>query len=144
VALRYFNIYGPRQDPNGDYAAVIPKFVHRLKAGQAPLIYGDGQQTRDFVYVGDVVRANLLACEQPQASGNIFNIASGQATSLLDLAGILSGMTAGSIPPQLLPAREGDIRHSRGDGSYAQTLLGYQPNVQLHEGLQQLYDSINA
>jgi len=143
VALRYFNIYGPRQDPNGDYAAVIPKFVHRLKAGQAPLIYGDGQQTRDFVYVGDVVRANLLACEHPQASGHVFNIASGQATSLLDLAEILGGL-AGSIPPQFAPAREGDIRHSRGDGSFAQTLLGFQPETKLHEGLQQLYDSINA
>jgi nucleoside-diphosphate-sugar epimerase len=142
VALRYFNIYGPRQDPNGDYAAVIPKFVYRLKAGQAPLIYGDGQQTRDFVYVGDVVRANLLACEQPQASGHVFNIASGQATSLLDLAEILGGL-AGPIPPQFAPAREGDIRHSRGDGAYAHTLLGFQPNMQLHEGLQHLYDSIN-
>ena len=142
VALRYFNIYGPRQDPNGDYAAVIPKFVHRLKAGQAPLIYGDGQQTRDFVYVGDVVRANLLTCEHPQASGHVFNIASGRATSLIDLAEILGGL-AGSIAPQFAPAREGDIRHSRGDGTYAQALLGFKPSVTLHEGLQQLYDSIN-
>ncbi len=144
VCLRYFNIYGPRQDPNGDYAAVIPKFAQRLKAGQAPLIYGDGHQTRDFVYVGDVVRANLLACEQPQAIGQIFNIASGQRTSLLDLAALISGLALQPIQPQFAPPREGDILHSRGDGTCAQAQLGFQPTMQLSEGLKQLYDSINS
>jgi UDP-glucose 4-epimerase len=143
VCLRYFNIYGPRQDPNGDYAAVIPKFVQRLKVGQAPLIYGDGQQTRDFVYVRDVVRANLMACQHPQASGQVFNIASSQGTSLLDLADILSSLVPRSIQPQFAPARDGDIRHSRGDGTRAHTLLGFQPAMRLNEGLKQLYDSVN-
>lgn len=143
VCLRYFNIYGPRQDPNGDYAAVIPKFAQRLKAGQAPLIYGDGQQTRDFVYVGDVVRANLLACEHPQASGRVFNIASGQGTSLLELAASVNGLTPQPIQPQFAPPREGDILHSRGDGTCAHTTLGFQPTMRLNEGLKQLYDSIN-
>ncbi|CAG0937492.1 UDP-glucose 4-epimerase [Thermoflexales bacterium] len=143
VCLRYFNIYGPRQDPNGDYAAVIPKFVQRLKAGQAPLIYGAGQQTRDFVYVGDVVRANLLACEHPQASGRVFNIASGQGTSLLELAASVNGLTPQPIQPQFAPPREGDILHSRGDGTCAHTTLGFQPTMGLNEGLKQLYDSIN-
>ena len=143
VCLRYFNIYGPRQDPNGDYAAVIPKFVQRLKAGQAPLVYGDGLQTRDFVYVSDVVRANLLACQHPQASGQVFNIASDQGTSLLDLADILSSLAPRSIRPQFAPARDGDIRHSRGDGTRAHTMLGFQPAIRLIEGLRQLYDSVN-
>ncbi len=143
VCLRYFNIYGPRQDPNGDYAAVIPKFVQRLKAGQAPLIYGNGQQTRDFVYVGDVVRANLLACEHPQASGRVFNIASGQGTSLLDLAAIVSSLAPRPIQPQFAPPREGDILHSRGDGACAHATLGFQPTMRLDEGLRQLYDSVN-
>jgi nucleoside-diphosphate-sugar epimerase len=144
VCLRYFNIYGPRQDPNGDYAAVIPKFVQRLKAGQAPLIYGDGHQTRDFVYVGDVVRANLLACERPQAAGQVFNIASGQRTSLLDLVTIISSLAPQPVQPQFAPPREGDILHSRGDGTCAQTMLGFQPAVRLNEGLKQLYDSLNS
>lgn len=143
VCLRYFNIYGPRQDPNGDYAAVIPKFVQRLKGGQAPLIYGDGHQTRDFVYVGDVVRANLLACERPQAIGQVFNISSGQRTSLLDLATIVSDLAPQPIQPQFAPPREGDILHSRGDGSCAQAMLGFQPAMRLNEGLKQLYDSVN-
>jgi nucleoside-diphosphate-sugar epimerase len=143
TCLRYFNIYGPRQDPNGDYAAVIPKFAHRLKAGQAPLIYGDGQQTRDFVYVADIVRANLLACEQPLAIGQVFNIASGCGTSLLDLAVTLSNLAAASIEPQFAPAREGDIRHSRGDGTHASIVLDFRPAIDLNEGLQQLYDSVN-
>lgn len=144
VCLRYFNIYGPRQDPNGDYAAVIPKFAHRLKAGQPPLIYGDGRQTRDFVFVGDVVRANLQACEHPQAVGQVFNVASGQGTSLLDLADGLNQLAATPLPPQFAPPREGDILHSRGDGTLARTVLGFQPVLRLNEGLKQLYDSVNA
>ena len=144
VCLRYFNIYGPRQDPNGDYAAVIPKFAHRLKAGQPPLIYGDGWQTRDFVFVSDVVRANLTACEHSQAIGQIFNIASGQGTSLLDLANGLNHLAATPLPPQFAPPRQGDILHSRGDGTLARTVLGFQPALRLNEGLKQLYDSVNA
>jgi UDP-glucose 4-epimerase len=144
VSLRYFNIYGPRQDPNGDYAAVIPKFAHRLKAGQPPLVYGDGRQTRDFVYVGDVVRANLMACEQPQANGQVFNVASGRATSLLELAAGLEELAGTTLPPHFAPPREGDILHSRGDGTLASTVLGFQPTVPLNEGLKHLYDSIIA
>ena len=143
VCLRYFNIYGPRQDPNGEYAAVIAKFAHRLKAGRAPLIYSDGLQTRDFVFVDDVVRANLLACEHPLASGHVFNIASGRSTSILELAETLGKIAGTTLEPEFTSARDGDIVDSCGDGTYARIALGFTPTVELSDGLKQLYDSIN-
>ncbi|MBN1976914.1 MAG: SDR family oxidoreductase [Anaerolineae bacterium] len=138
VCLRYFNVYGPRQDPNGDYAAVIPKFVARMKAGQAPVIYGDGKQTRDFVYVGEIVRANLKACEHGAASGRVFNVASGLRTSLLELVGTLNELLGTQFTPKLEPARKGDILHSAGDGGRMAELLGYRVETSLVEGLKQL------
>ena len=138
VCLRYFNIYGPRQDPNGPYAAAIPKFIQRLKNQQAPVIYGDGQQTRDFVYVGDVVRANLLACEQEAAIGQVFNITTGCGMSLLELIEELSDLLGVQIQPEFQGERAGDIKHSRGDGGLiAQTLL-FAPVITLREGLRNL------
>lgn len=139
VCLRYFNIYGPRQNPNGDYAAIIPKFAQRIHDGQSPVIYGDGLQTRDFVHVSDVVCANLLACEHDEAIGRVFNIASGRGLSLLDLVEAFNRLNGHRYQPQFEPAREGDIRHSRGDGSCIASALGFKPQLSLEEGLRHLY-----
>ncbi len=138
VCLRYFNIYGPRQDPNGPYAAAIPKFIQCLKNQRAPVIYGDGQQTRDFVYVGDVVRANLLACEEEAAVGQVFNITTGCGVSLLELMKDLSNLLGFQIQPEFQAERPGDIRHSRGDGSLIAQALHFAPETPLREGLQHL------
>ena len=135
VCLRYFNIFGPRQDPNGEYAAVIPKFAQRLMAGQPPTVYGDGTQTRDFVHVSDVVRANLLACERDGAIGQVLNVASGRGTSLLVLIDALNTLLGVSIGPVFEAARPGDIRHSRGDGALIATTLGFRPETGLIAGL---------
>jgi nucleoside-diphosphate-sugar epimerase len=135
VVLRYFNAFGPRQDPEGDYAAVIPKFIARLVAGQPPTIYGDGHQTRDFLYIDDVVAANLLAAESPEAPGEIFNIAGGTTTSLLELLGILQRATGLSTPPEYAPERRGDIRASAADITRARSRLGFAPSTSLADGL---------
>lgn len=140
VCLRYFNIYGPRQDPNSEYAAVIPKFAQRLKAGQSPTVFGDGTQTRDFVHVSDVVRANLLACERDGAIGQVLNVASGRGTSLLDLISTLNDLLGASIGPEFAPARSGDIRHSRGDGALIATTLGFRPEMSLVDGLKTIIE----
>ena len=138
VCLRYFNIFGARQNPKGDYAAVIPRFVERMKMGQPPLIYGDGQQTRDFVYVADVVHANLAACEAPQAAGQVFNVASGRRVSLLQLVDALNTLLGTQFTPEFKEERKGDIRHSGGDGSQAADLLRLGVATSLTEGLRQL------
>lgn len=138
VCLRYFNVYGPRQNPNGEYAAVIPKFIARIKAGQPPVIYGDGLQTRDFVHVSDVVQANLLACERPEAIGQVFNIASKRQISLLDLVDIFSKLSERQLVPQFQPPRVGDVRHSVGDNARIAAILGFQAQTPLSEGLKQL------
>jgi nucleoside-diphosphate-sugar epimerase len=135
VCLRYFNIYGSRQDPNGEYAAVIPKFAQRLKSGQAPIIYGDGHQTRDFVHVSDVVRANLLACESEAAIGQVFNIATGRGISLLELVDTLNQLLGTSIQPMLDAPRAGDIRRSWGDAGRLAAAIDFRPAVSLAEGL---------
>lgn len=140
ACLRYFNIYGPRQDPKGDYAAVIPKFIERMKAGQAPTIFGDGEQTRDFVHVSDVVRANLLACWRDEAIGRVFNVASGVGLSLVQLVETLNQIQERRIGPQFAPERLGDIRHSRGDGSYSAEVLGFTPQMSLIDGLRGFYE----
>lgn len=135
VALRYFNVFGPRQDPSGPYAAVIPIFLKRLLANQKPIIYGDGLQTRDFTYVGNVVQANLLAAERPSAAGRTFNIGSGHAVSLLELLRRLGTLLGLPAEAEFAPARAGDVRDSLADISAAQSLLGYQPRIDLDEGL---------
>jgi nucleoside-diphosphate-sugar epimerase len=140
ACLRYFNIYGPRQDPNGDYAAVIPKFIERMKAGQAPTIFGDGEQTRDFVHVSDVVRANLLACWRDEAIGRVFNVGSGCGLSLLQLVETLNQIQDRHIAPQFAPERLGDIRHSRGDGTTSAEVLGFTPQMALIDGLRGFYE----
>ncbi len=136
TALRYFNVYGPRQNPDSDYAAVIPIFFRRLLADEKPMIYGDGGQSRDFIYVSDVVRANLLAAESSRAAGRVLNICSGQETSLLDLINVLGSIFDREILPEFQDSRAGDIYRSLGDPSLARELLGFEPQVPLAEGLE--------
>jgi UDP-glucose 4-epimerase len=138
VCLRYFNVYGARQNPNGDYASVVPKFVGRMKMGQPPVIYGDGEQTRDFVCVADVVRANLAACEGPRAVGRVINVVSGHSISLLHLVATLNVVLGTQLAPEFKPERKGDIRHSAGDGGQMAELLGLGVTTSLAEGLGQL------
>ncbi len=138
VCLRYFNVYGPRQNPNGEYAAVIPRFIARIKAGQSPIIYGDGLQTRDFVHVSDVVRANLLVCERQEAIGQIFNVASQSRISLLDLVEIFSQLAGKPLTPLFQSPRAGDVVHSVGDNDRITAALGFQISTPLVEGLRQV------
>ena len=135
VCLRYFNVFGPRQDPNGAYAAVIPKFITAMLAGQPPTIFGDGRQSRDFTYVENVVDANLLAASSPRAPGQVFNVGAGESTSLLDLVHMLNAELGTSITPRHEPARTGDVRDSCADITHARSLLGYESRVALAEGL---------
>jgi UDP-glucose 4-epimerase len=137
VCLRYFNVFGPRQRPDTQYAAVVPLFVDALLAGEAPVVHGDGAQSRDFTFVADTVRANLLAAEAPAAAcaGRVFNIARGRPVSVLDLLGALGEAQGQAVTPRHAPARAGDVRHSHADISAAREGLGYEPSVSLEEGL---------
>jgi nucleoside-diphosphate-sugar epimerase len=135
VSLRYFNVFGPRQDPNSIYSAVIARFMHALLYGKSPVIYGDGNQSRDFTYVENVVRANLLAMEAPGVAGRVFNIACGQRISLNDLLSRLQEISGIRMPARFEPARAGEIRHSLSSIRQAQTHLGYEPRVNFQEGL---------
>jgi UDP-glucose 4-epimerase len=135
VALRYFNVFGPRQDPSGPYAAVIPLFIKAILAGKRPLVFGDGRQTRDFTYVENVVRANLLAAEASGAAGQVFNVGSGAAISLLELLSELNQVMGTSVEPIFQPERPGDVHDSLADISRAQSILGYKPEVTFAEGL---------
>ena len=135
VALRYFNVFGPRQDPKSEYAAVIPRFITALLRGEPPTIYGDGEQTRDFTFVGNIVSANLHALEHPNAPGQIFNIAMGEVNNLNQLAAALRELTGGDIAPQYSEPRPGDIRHSFADVSKAAELLQFESQISLVEGL---------
>jgi UDP-glucose 4-epimerase len=136
VALRYFNVFGPRQDPDGPYAAVIPRFITRMLAGKPPIIFGDGKQSRDFVYVENIVAGNLAAATARGVGGRVFNIASGVSYSLLDLTNALNRLLGKSYEPQFEPARIGDVRDSLADISAARTDLGYEPQVDFAAGLE--------
>ena len=136
VSLRYFNVFGRRQDPSGAYAAVIPRFVSALLAGRSPEIYGDGEQTRDFTYVADVVQANLRACRAPrEACGQVFNVAGGARISLNGLYREIAGLLGSDRQPVYSPPRAGDVRHSLADIGVARRLLGYEPAYDVHRGL---------
>ena len=145
VSLRYFNVFGPRQDPKSMYSGVISKFTDDIKNGRTPTIFGDGQQTRDFVFVKDIVQANIKAMHSPKAgNGEAFNVATGQTASLLDMLGVLGDLTGRKIVPVLKEARKGDIRHSSADASRARTLLGFEPKFTLHTGLAELLRSLGV
>jgi nucleoside-diphosphate-sugar epimerase len=136
VSLRYFNIFGPRQDPNSQYAAVIPRFITAALKGQAPTIYGDGLQSRDFTYIDNAVQANLLACDAPAtAAGRAYNVACGRSVNLLDVIGLLRGMTGRPITPVHEAARAGDVRDSLADVAAARDALGYTPAIDFETGL---------
>jgi nucleoside-diphosphate-sugar epimerase len=135
VSLRYFNVFGPRQDPTSQYAAVIPAFATTMLAGRRPTIYGDGLQSRDFTYVSNVVTANLLACEREEAVGCVLNIACGQRISLLDLVDRLNKLLGTSLQPVFDPPRKGDVKHSLADAGRAAAKLGFSCAVDFDEGL---------
>ncbi len=135
VVLRYFNVFGPRQDPQSEYSAVIPRFVSLILAGKRPIIYGDGGQSRDFVYVGNVVRANLLAATVAGAAGGTFNIGCGASTTLLQLLVKLGEILGRPIKPIHEPARAGDVRDSLADITQARLRLGYEPAISVDQGL---------
>jgi len=135
VTVRYFNVFGPRQDPKSEYAAVIPKFVTEMLAGRRPTIFGDGRQSRDFTYVANVIDGNLLAAEAPGAVGQTFNIACGEQLNLLDLVAAINRVLGTSIEPIFAPPRTGDVRDSLADISAARNMLGYEPRVGFEEGL---------
>ena len=135
VALRYFNIFGPRQDPNGEYAAVIPKFINLLLNGERPVIYGDGEQSRDFTYIDNAVRANILAAEG-DVTGEAFNVACGGRVTVNELVEILNDLLGTDLEAKYDPPRPGDVRHSHADISKAEELLGYEPAVEFTEGLE--------
>ncbi|MGB8953449.1 MAG: SDR family oxidoreductase [Candidatus Aminicenantales bacterium] len=136
VSLRYFNIFGPRQDPFSQYAAVIPNFITKILDGQRPTIYGDGEQSRDFTYVANAVEANILAIETGDFSGEVINIACAEGITVNSLAGAVNGILGKDIPPSYAPPRPGDIRHSFADISRARKRLGFQPLYGFKQGLE--------
>jgi nucleoside-diphosphate-sugar epimerase len=135
VCLRYFNIYGPRQNPASLYASVVPRFITAMLRGEPPTIYGDGTQSRDFTHVDDVVQANLLALEAGEATGEPINVASGVRYSLLDLVATLNAVLGTCLTPRHAPRRPGDVWHSQASIARAERVLGYRPRVALAEGL---------
>lgn len=137
VALRYFNVYGPRQRPDSMYAAAVPIFVRRLLDGNRVTIFGDGGQTRDLINIHDVVRANLIASEHPNAPGQIFNVCTGQETRILDLLEVLFDLVPNAQEPIFVEPRPGDIYRSVGNAESIAQTLGFQAEVTLEEGLQE-------
>jgi UDP-glucose 4-epimerase len=135
VCLRYFNVFGPRQNPHSEYAAAVPRFITAVAAGEPVQIFGDGKQVRDFTYVDNVVRANLLAADAEEASGAIFNIATGRPVSVDELADTVGAIVGRPVEKTYLPARPGDIRDSWADVAQARSRLGYEPEVTLEQGL---------
>ena len=135
VALRYFNVFGPNQDPSSQYAAVVPRFITAIGDGRPVPIYGDGEQQRDFTYVANVVEANLLAADADRVSGTIVNIATGRATSVNELADTIGSILGTTVERELNPARTGDIRDSYADVARARDLLGWEARIGLEDGL---------
>jgi nucleoside-diphosphate-sugar epimerase len=136
VCLRYFNVFGPRQDPNSEYSAVIPKFIAMMKEGSSPVIYGDGKQSRDFTYVSNVVEANLLACTAHDGVGEVFSIACGERHSLIDLVDNLNRALGTDVKPVFSEPRRGDIKHSLADIQKARDGLGYKVITDFMSGLE--------
>ena len=135
VSLRYFNVFGPRQDPQSQYAAVIPKFITQMLAGQPPTIFGDGRQSRDFTYIDNIVHGNRLAEDAPDAVGRTINVACGESFNLLQLVDGINRALGTRIEPIFEPPRAGDVRDSLADISLARKLLHYEPTIDFNEGL---------
>jgi len=140
VALRYFNVFGPRQDPKSEYSAVIPRFITAILSGEQPVIYGDGLQSRDFTFVANVVHANLLAATAPEVAGRVLNVANGTQFSLLTLLDSINRLLGTSVKPRHDPPRPGDVRESLADITLARQLLGYECQVGFDEGLRRSID----
>ena len=140
VSVRYFNVFGPRQDPSSQYSGVLSRFMLAALEGKQPVIYGDGQQSRDFTYIENVVDETLRACEAPEASGRVFNGGTGARITLNEVVKLLEKVSGRSIKAVYDPPRNGDIRDSQADISLASTVLGYQPKVQFEEGLRRTWE----
>jgi UDP-glucose 4-epimerase len=137
VCLRYFNIFGPRQDPTSPYSGVLAKFISQMLSGEQPTMFGDGETSRDFTHVDDAVRANLLACQAPapQVVGRVFNVATGRPTTLKDTFRLLKNLTGYDGDPKYESERAGDVKHSRADISNAEKHLDYKPGIDFEQGL---------
>jgi nucleoside-diphosphate-sugar epimerase len=144
VALRYFNIFGPRQDPSSPYSGVLAKFCSAFLEDAQPVVFGDGEQTRDFTYVENAVQANLLACEAPSVSGKVFNVGVGGRVSLNEVVRVLGKISGKTLETKYEPPRDGDIRDSQADITQAKELLGYEPQVSFEEGLSRTYEWYRA
>lgn len=142
VGLRYFNVFGPRQDPDSPYAAVIPRFIRAMRRGERPVIFGDGHQARDFTAVGNVVSANLKAAEAPGAIAGVYNIACGKPVTLLQLVEALNAALGSNIAPELASPRDGDIKLSWAAIERARQVFGYEPIVSFEEGLKETVASL--
>ena len=140
VSLRYFNVFGPRQDPTSQYAAVVPRFIRAVATGEPVTIYGDGEQSRDFTYVDNVVAANLLAADVPGVAGEIVNVATGGSTTVNELAETIGRLLGRPVHKAYEPEREADVRASWADLAEAERLLGYRPQITLEEGLRRTAD----
>jgi UDP-glucose 4-epimerase len=144
VSLRYFNVFGPHQDPQSQYAAVIPRFITAALEGRQPIVFGDGLQSRDFCYIDNVIEANLAACTAPGAPGQVFNIACGERTTLLEVLDLVAQMTGTRVRAHHEPARAGDVRHSLADIGRARAVLGYGARVSFAAGLKKTLDWYRA
>jgi len=142
--LRYFNVFGQRQNPNSQYAAVIPIFINSFMESKSPTIYGDGEQSRDFIFVEDVVRANLLACYAKDSPGEVFNIACGGCTTINSLVRLIKELIDSDIKPVYEEEHKGDIRHSQADISKALRILKYEPKVDMETGLERTVEWFRA
>jgi UDP-N-acetylglucosamine/UDP-N-acetylgalactosamine 4-epimerase len=141
IGLRYFNIFGPNQNPDNPYAAVIPLFCNAYLNGKSPVINGDGSQSRDFTYVDNAVQANILAMftTDKQAVNQVYNVACGEQTSLNQIIEMLNGISGRQLQPNYGPERAGDVKHSKADIGKIQSLLGYRPVIMFREGLEKIY-----
>lgn len=144
VALRYFNVFGPRQDPESPYAAVIPKFIAAVRDGRPVTVHGDGKQSRDFVFVDDVVRANLLAAEAEQAPGGVFDVATGHSVTVEQVLTAVCEALGRQVDVRFAPAGHGQVLHSRADGLLAEQVLGFRPTVTFADGLRRTARSVVA
>jgi len=140
ISLRYFNVFGPYQDPASQYAAAIPAFVTSILRDQSPVVYGDGEQSRDFTYVDNVVHANLLAARAKKTCGEVVNVACGQAITVNAIIALINRIVGRSVRPTYAPARAGDVKHSLADITSARRLIGYSPVVSFEQGLRQAID----
>jgi UDP-glucose 4-epimerase len=144
VSLRYFNVFGPEQDPHSEYSAVIPKFITRLIANQPITIFGDGEQSRDFAYIDNVVEANLLALKAPNAAGAMCNIGCGERITLNRLVSLLEKQMGVKAQVTFAPPKAGDVRHSLADIERAKAILGYEPKVMVEEGLRRTIEAMKG